>query len=134
MAPREPRDQLELFPESGKVCSACGESKLRADFHRKRGARDGLQGRCKVCNIAGAERFHAENMEHCRARIGATKTSGIAELATAHVRWEVIEAEIAKCDVCLRDLSSSPDSHRGTVVPYTADPWAARGSNPDLTN
>ena len=71
MAPRERWEQLELFPEARKVCSACGEAKLLADFHRKRGAADGLQARCKPCNIGGAKRFHAENTQHCRQRIGA---------------------------------------------------------------
>jgi len=68
---RERWEQLELFPYARKVCSACGKAKLLAEFHRKRGARDGLQARCKPCNIGGAKKFHAENLDHCRRRIGA---------------------------------------------------------------
>jgi hypothetical protein len=32
-----------------KLCSGCGESKLRREFYRSRVAPDGLQYRCKMC-------------------------------------------------------------------------------------
>jgi hypothetical protein len=109
-----------------------------SEFHRKRNAKDGLQGRCKPCNIAGAKRFHADNPEHCRQRIGAwvrkvdkenqlraleyllahpcvdcgetdpvvlefdhrgQKLFTVSEVLHWHVRWEVIAAEIEKCEV-----------------------------------
>ena len=64
-------DQLALFTLDAKRCSLCGETKPTSQFHRRRGAKDGLQARCIPCNIDGAKRFHAENLDHCRWRIGA---------------------------------------------------------------
>lgn len=121
-----------------KRCGRCRLEKPVSEFHRRRQSRDGLQGRCRACNTEGAKQFHADNLEHCRARIAswirnvdrenqhrtleyllehpcvdcgerdpivlefdhrADKAFGIAELLHRHVRWSVIEAEIAKCDV-----------------------------------
>lgn len=64
--------QGHLFPlDDTKRCSRCGLVKPRAEFHRKRSAKDGLQSRCRSCNILIAKQFHADNLEHCRARLGA---------------------------------------------------------------
>lgn len=65
-------DQPPLFDDIGeplKRCRACGQLKPHGEFHRKRNSKDGIQGRCKLCNIESAKRFHAENTEHCRDRI-----------------------------------------------------------------
>ena len=70
MARRHRAEQLELFPEVLRVCCVCGAAKPQTEFHGKRSARDGLQAMCKPCNIDRAKRFHAENLEHCRRRIG----------------------------------------------------------------
>jgi hypothetical protein len=70
VASRARPEQLELFPNDRKLCSTCGEVKPLSSFHRKRAARDGLQSMCKPCNIEQAKRFHAENLDHCRKRIG----------------------------------------------------------------
>lgn len=130
--------QTELFPEARKRCTQCGESKRHAEFHRNRANRDGLQSRCRLCNIETAKRFHAENLDHCRTRIGKWirkvdgfnkrrvleyllvhpcvdcgeadpvvlefdhrrgKVHGVGELLHQHVRWEVVAAEIARCEV-----------------------------------
>jgi hypothetical protein len=131
-------EQLTLFTLATKRCGCCGELKPTSEFHRKRNARDGLQHRCKPCNIDGAKRFHAENPEHCRSRIAAwirlvdrenqqraldyllahpcvdcgetdpvvldfdhrrDKEFTVSQVLHGHVRWEVVEAEIAKCEV-----------------------------------
>lgn len=131
--------QLSLFdPEPTKRCGLCELVKPVSDFHRRRQSLDGLQGRCRTCNIDGAKQFHADNLDHCRARIASwirkvdldnqrraldhllvhpcvdcgeedpvvlefdhrvDKLMGIADLLRRHVRWEVVEAEIAKCEV-----------------------------------
>ena len=44
-----------------KRCSMCGEVKLLDDFHRDRASRDGLQNRCKPCNIELNKRWYREN-------------------------------------------------------------------------
>jgi hypothetical protein len=64
------QDPLPGFdPPRHKRCSVCRELKPLTEFHRKVGAKDGLQARCKPCNIESAKRFHAANGEECRARI-----------------------------------------------------------------
>ena len=60
------------MPPSGpeeKRCSSCGEVKPRSEFHRQRGKPDGLQTKCRQCNIAQAMAAHAANPERARARI-----------------------------------------------------------------
>ena len=138
MRMRERTEQLQLFTITTKRCGFCGEEKPTSEFHSNRYSKDGLQARCKPCNIDGAKRFHAENTEHCRRRIGAwirkvdrenqrraleflldhpcvdcgeddpivlefdhrgDKLFTVSEVLHWHVRWEVIAAEIAKCDV-----------------------------------
>ena len=53
-----------------KRCGWCGQLKPPAEFHRNRATKDGLQNKCRLCNIAVAKQFHADNAEHCRERIG----------------------------------------------------------------
>lgn len=165
--------QGQLFPiDEVKRCSTCGLIKPRSDFHRKRAPKDGLQSRCRSCNIEIAKQFHGENIEHCRALISAwvanvdernkrrtleylrthpcvdcgetdpqvlefdhlrDKTSGIAELLHRHVRWEIIEAEIAKCEVRCANCHRRRTSAAGNWFRHRAEQWAARESNPEST-
>jgi hypothetical protein len=72
MVKRERWSQSELFPTpESKRCGRCRVIKPLADFHRRRAARDGRQSWCRVCSIAHAKRFHADNLELCRRRISA---------------------------------------------------------------
>jgi hypothetical protein len=63
--------QGELFPVERKRCTSCRELKPLDDYHRNRTTRDGLQNKCRACNIAQAKAFHAANQQHCRDRIAA---------------------------------------------------------------
>ena len=62
------------------------------------------------------------------------KVSGIAQLLHAHVKWAVIVAEIEKCEVRCANCHRRRTAIRGGWFRAVADPWAARGSNPDLTD
>ena len=62
------------------------------------------------------------------------KVSGIAQLLHAHVKWGVIAAEIKKCEVRCANCHRRRTAIRGGWFRAVADPWAARGSNPDLTD
>lgn len=50
-----------------KRCNMCGIVKPLAEFHRKRGARDGRQPRCRPCNIEANKRWYRDHPE-ARAR------------------------------------------------------------------
>ena len=72
MVERERWSQPELLEDkTTKRCPNCGRTKLLGAFHRKRTASDGRQSWCRACNTAQAKQFHADNLEHCRSRIGA---------------------------------------------------------------
>lgn len=58
---------LDLFVT--KRCSACGVVKSLIDFHRDRSRRDGLQNRCKVCNIALNKRWYRDHPQVRRERM-----------------------------------------------------------------
>lgn len=58
------------------------------------------------------------------------KAHGIAQLLHAHVRWEVIAGEIAKCEVrCANCHRRRTAAAAGWFRAVNAE-WAARGSNP----
>ena len=136
MQRRLPFDEL---PEPTKRCSSCKVVKPLSEFHKNRTSRDGVQSYCRECNIAEAKRYHAENLEHCRARIArrarvrrdelqgllyeflachpctdcgecdpvvldfdhvaGDKVANVSALVFALKPWEVVMAEIAKCEV-----------------------------------
>ena len=172
MASLEHGIQLELFP-TRKRCCVCDVVKPLTEFHRKSAARDGLQSQCRACNIEAAKEFHADNVEHCRARIKAwmrkvdlenkrrvfeylvahpcvdcgerdpvvlefdhlrDKVAGVAQLLHAHVKWPIVEAEIAKCEVRCANCHRRRTAIGNRWFRTLQDPWAARGSNPDLTD
>lgn len=166
--------QLSLFePEGTKRCGRCQLVKPVSEFHRRARSRDGLQGRCRSCNTEVAKQFHADNVGHCRARIGAwvrkvdlenqqralehllthpcvdcgeadpvvldfdhqrDKIIGIAELLRRHVRWEIVAAEIAKCEVRCANCHRRRTAKEGQYFRYRAtaeerEGWGRRESN-----
>lgn len=46
-----------------KLCGTCKESKSESDFHKKSGAKDGLQSSCKPCRIAVVKKWQQDNPE-----------------------------------------------------------------------
>jgi hypothetical protein len=44
-----------------KRCSMCGQVKPLEEFHRNRTKKDGLQLRCRTCNIETNKRWYREN-------------------------------------------------------------------------
>ena len=52
-----------------KQCSTCKKWKPRSEFHRQRAKPDGLQPRCRDCNIAQALAAYRADPERIRARI-----------------------------------------------------------------
>lgn len=56
-------DDALPFPdvEPTKRCNACGGVFPLAAFHRNRSRPDGLQNRCKACNIARNKRWYRDN-------------------------------------------------------------------------
>jgi 5-methylcytosine-specific restriction endonuclease McrA len=46
---------------SKKQCNKCGEWKQKTDFYRDNTSRDGYQGRCKACSVAGRKAWAKSN-------------------------------------------------------------------------
>jgi hypothetical protein len=124
--------------EATKRCSMCGEVKPLTEFHRNRQKPDGLQVRCKACNIETNKRWYRDHPEVREARMDEQarrlrrhrhrevweyllehpcvdcgesdpvvlefdhlrdKVANISKLAALKRPWEIILAEIAKCEV-----------------------------------
>lgn len=62
------------------------------------------------------------------------KSSGVAQLLQSHVRWEVIAAEIAKCEVRCANCHRRRTAIRAGWFRAVSTEWAARGSNPEPTS
>jgi hypothetical protein len=54
---------LDGLPPSRKRCSLCKQWKPLEEFHRNRTRRDGLQLRCRECNIETNKRWYADHPE-----------------------------------------------------------------------
>src|SRR5437773_8781385 len=64
--------QLTLpFGIASKRCPDCGEVKPWWNFHVRRDRRDGLQTRCKECNIALNKRWYRDHPEARTQRMDA---------------------------------------------------------------
>lgn len=65
------QQRLPLGVEAVKRCCACGVVKPVTDFHRNRTKPDGLQARCRECNIALNRQWYADHLEIARPRMYA---------------------------------------------------------------
>ena len=54
-----------------KQCSACGEQKALAAFHRRKSAKDGRMSLCKACRVEGSRVHYEANREAVREYQGA---------------------------------------------------------------
>ena len=57
-----------------KKCCACGENKQLFEFSKNKAAKDGLQYRCKPCDIAYQTAYRSKNKEHVLERDKKHKT------------------------------------------------------------
>lgn len=46
-----------------KICSQCNEEKTLVSFHKKKSSKDGLQPKCKDCNIQNVQNWQNKNPE-----------------------------------------------------------------------
>lgn len=56
-----------MIEVANKMCSACGVTKLRTNFHKHKRMRDGLSTICKDCNKAKAAAWYHTNIDRGRA-------------------------------------------------------------------
>ena len=107
-----------------KRCFRCGVVKATEEFHRSRKHRDGMNSYCKICNLAQAAEWRAENSERNNAnkakwyrdnaeRINADKATWRAENSELHRarndKWAADNPERTKV---LNMTSSARDRQR----------------------
>lgn len=63
------RFPLFVVPPNTKRCVECKETKPRAEYHKHSLGRDGLQARCKSCNIAAAKARYVADPERRKAYV-----------------------------------------------------------------
>jgi hypothetical protein len=51
-----------------KICPKCGETKGVGEFHRQQKNADGIQSRCKACQVLASREHYAKNANRIRAR------------------------------------------------------------------
>jgi hypothetical protein len=52
--------------EEMKWCTVCDQEKLRSEFHKAKGHSDGLQSRCKECQVEVTRQYRAAHPEHVK--------------------------------------------------------------------
>jgi hypothetical protein len=79
--PQLPLDGLDL-----KRCIDCGELKPVSEYHRNRGRPDGLQRRCKTCNIEVNKRWYEEHPE-----VKARRMYEYARARKREAQWRILD-------------------------------------------
>lgn len=59
---------MAVEDSSTKRCAKCGEIKPHTEFYRHKRTKDGLDTRCKACNLSLNAEWRAANKENVRAR------------------------------------------------------------------
>lgn len=93
-----------------KTCGICKETKELDAFHNKKGAKDGKQSQCKVCNIARVKTWQADNPEKHEANWKHT-TANRDMFARKAKRYGLSVEELqklmdkadGKCEICSRE-------------------------------
>jgi 5-methylcytosine-specific restriction endonuclease McrA len=98
---------VQLSFIEGKICTLCGQWKLRADFHNDRKRKDGLNPHCKVCrsayhaqcadrdNALHREWYHRNNDYHL-SYVADYRIRKADEIRAQYQRWARANPDIVK--------------------------------------
>jgi hypothetical protein len=88
-----------MTADKKKACRGCNEIKALGDFHRRSAAKDGRQGRCKVCATATVIQWQRDNPERHyekQRRHDLKRLYGI----TPSDRATMLESQAGACAIC----------------------------------
>jgi len=128
--------RLACNTETHKRCARCEEVKPRTEFYKNKSAYDGLQGRCKACNIASVSEWQKANpKKHSEYNVQWDKKNP-RKKRDRHLKWrlgipygtydEMLAAQEGKCAICRR---TDPNGRGSTVfhVDHCAETGNVRG-------
>lgn len=70
-----------------KTCSSCGEEKDYSEFHKRKGAKDGLRDQCKECKNQVRKKWESENIEKVRLSKNRYKINNPDKVREADYNW-----------------------------------------------
>lgn len=83
-----------------KICTKCGENKPHEDFHKLSKSKDGLQPKCKLCNIETMQEWKRNNPEKYAER-NRSRPRNLAKHGFTEAEWdEILESIDYKCQIC----------------------------------
>jgi len=99
-----------------KTCNRCHQAKALTEYHKNRGARDGLSGRCKTCSAEYNKEWQARDPEKAREswRNSFKKTydplrNKLRSYGITKDDFAVMVAKAdGKCEICSRAM---PEPH-----------------------
>ena len=128
--------KLDVGKRKMKTCTKCRESKPTDQFHRKAASKDGLQGRCKVCQADQQAANRAANPEKIAAQQSACRAANpekyaaqqSARRAANPEKFRAWDAAYAKAHPEKRAATTARRRARkaGAAGTFTTEQWAAR--------
>jgi hypothetical protein len=97
-----------LTEENLKRCPKCGKTKDRAEFSKKRTAKDGLQGTCKECCAAYAK-VYDKTYSKTEARRASQRRRGLRKYGLTEEGFQaILDSQDGRCACCGTD---TPGGH-----------------------
>lgn len=129
-----------IIPFDGKkVCSACGQEKLSADFHRVYRGSDKRQYHCKACHADRVKKNYPKTQEQRRAAYKRHKEKNPLAWKNYQLKrdygitldmfYEMVKSQNGLCAICgdiLRDRNLKNDQ-RASVVDHCHKTGFVRG-------
>lgn len=100
----------DLALEQVKACSKCGETKVAADFPKRKRSWDGLQAWCRPCMSASSRGWTKQNRKRVNELAVSRRAKDNAPMVAASTRWN--KANRDKINAADRKRYATP---RGTV-------------------
>lgn len=117
-----------------KHCRKCATDKLRSEFHKDSGARDGLTSYCKECNKAKTRAWSAANPEKVREHGRRRHAEGKYRISNLRYKYGITVADYdamfamqgGVCAICGR-AEAGREGHRNLAVDHCHTSNVIRG-------